>query len=94
MVEMSRFGGKVLDGDGEPVGDAWVIVPDLGIWTSSDRQGRFILDRLSPGEYKLRVRTVDGGETEVNVQVPGSTTDIVIGAPAKKSSAGASRKTK
>jgi hypothetical protein len=79
MEEMHRFGGTVRDGEEQPVADAWVTVPDLGLWTSTDRDGRFLFQRIRPGSLRLVVRTVDGGEADATVQVPGQAADIAIG---------------
>jgi uncharacterized protein DUF4255 len=82
MVEFTRFGGKVFDGEGEPVSDAWVAIPKIGAWTSTDRQGRFIFDRVEAGEYQVLVRAVEG-EAEAKLKVPSMDTDIVLGTPKK-----------
>jgi hypothetical protein len=91
MIEMSRFGGKLVDGDGLPVVDAWVAIPELGAWTSSNSEGRFIFDRMKPGEYRVLVRSQDAGEADVKVKVPGATADIVVGEGGKKAGAVARR---
>ena len=87
MVEMSRWGGTVRDGDGEPVRDAWVAIPEIGAWASTDGQGRFVFDRVEPGSYTLVARAPDGSETEVTAQVPG-TADVVLGGRAAKARKG------
>jgi hypothetical protein len=84
MTEMTRFGGKVLTPEGEPVANAWVAMPDTGAWTASGSDGRFIFDRVQQGKHRLMVRTIDLGETEATVQVPGPHADIVLGAPRGK----------
>jgi hypothetical protein len=86
MEELHRYGGTVKDGDEQPVADAWVTVPDLGLWTATDRQGRFLFQRVRPGKLSLTVRTLDGGEAEATADVPGPPTDIVVGG--KKRAAG------
>jgi uncharacterized protein DUF4255/carboxypeptidase family protein len=94
MQEMIRFGGRILDGDGEPVANAWVALPDVGAWTSSDRDGRYIFDRVPSGSLRVLARTADGTEAEQVVEVPGKETDVVIGAGPRKSGRGGSRSTK
>lgn len=79
MVEMHRFGGRVVDGDGEPVVNAWVAMPEQGLWTASDRDGRFVFQRIVPGSHKVVARTADGDETEATVDVPGERGELVIG---------------
>ena len=79
MEELHRYGGTVTDDDGQPMADAWVTVPELGLWTATDRHGRFLFQRIRPGSMKLTVRTLDGGEADATVQVPGAPADIVVG---------------
>jgi hypothetical protein len=78
VVEMHRTGGTVADGDGEPLKDVWVALPDSGIFTSSDAEGRFRFDRLTPGRHKLVARTLDGREASADLDVPGAMVDIVL----------------
>jgi Pvc16 N-terminal domain/Carboxypeptidase regulatory-like domain len=80
MVELHRLGGTVTDPDGRPVADAWVAMPEVGRWAASDRDGRFRLDRIQPGEHRIVARTADGGEAALSVKVPGERADLVIGA--------------
>jgi hypothetical protein len=61
-------------------------LPELGLWTATDRQGRFLFQRIRPGSMKLTVRTLDGGEADATVSVPGTPADIVV---AEKKKAGA-----
>jgi hypothetical protein len=83
ISELHRFGGKVLDGDGEPLADAWIALPDLGLFAASDRQGRFVLQRVPSGTHKLTARTRDGAEATAEVAVPGAVLDLTV-APAKR----------
>src|SRR5215218_5092472 len=59
VVEMHRSGGTIADGEGEPLRDVWVALPDSGTFTSSDANGRFLFDRLPPGKHRLVARTAD-----------------------------------
>jgi hypothetical protein len=79
MEELHRLGGTVRDGDGQPVVDAWVTAPEAGLWTATDRQGRFLFQRVRPGTMQLIVRTLDGEEAGATVKAPGPAADIVIG---------------
>jgi hypothetical protein len=90
MEELHRFGGTVRDADDQPVADAWVTVPDLGLWTATDRDGRFLFTKIRPGGLRLTVRTIDGGETDANVQVPGPPADVVVGGKKRAPTKGAS----
>jgi Pvc16 N-terminal domain len=79
MEELHRFGGVVRGADEQPVTDAWVAIPELGLWTATDRAGRFLFQRIRPGSLQLVVRTLDGGEAEATVSVPGAAADVVMG---------------
>ena len=81
--ELHRFGGKLVDGDGEPLGDAWVAMPGAGRWTSTGRDGRFIFDRITPGRHHVVARTLEGGTAEAEIEIPGPSLELVIGAKSK-----------
>jgi hypothetical protein len=86
VVEMHRSGGKVLADDGAPIKDAWVTLPEHGRYASTDADGKFLFDRITPGKHKLQVRTKDGQEASADLDVPGALLDIVLGdaKPARK----------
>jgi hypothetical protein len=83
ITEMHRFGGKVVDGDGEPLADAWITLPELGLFASSDPRGRFLLHRVPPGTHKLVARSRDGAEAKAEIAVPGAVLDLTV-TPAKR----------
>ena len=78
VVEMHRSGGTVADGDGEPLRDVWIALPDSGIFASSDANGRFLFDRLPPGKHRLVARAADGREASAELAVPGALLDLVL----------------
>jgi len=78
VTELHQVGGKVADAAGAPVADAWVRVPDLGGWASSDAQGHFMLPRVPPGEHRCVARTRDGREAEAQLMVPGGPVELVV----------------
>ena len=85
IEELYRFGGTVRDAEGEPVADAWVAMPDLGLLAASNREGRFIFNRVRAGKHRIEARSRDGGEAKIDVEIPGTPADLVIGArPASK----------
>jgi hypothetical protein len=84
VTELHRIGGRVADGDGEPLAEAWITLPDLGRWASSDEHGRFAMNRVPPGEHRCVARTRDGGEAELRLAVPGAAIDLVVSAPRSK----------
>ncbi len=80
ITELFRFGGTVQDAEGAPVPDAWVAMPDLGLLATSNREGRFIFNRIGAGKHRIEARTRDGGEAQIEVEIPGTPADLVIGA--------------
>jgi hypothetical protein len=85
IEEFHGFGGTIRDGDGEPVGNAWVVLPELGQWTASEMNGRFRFARVAPGTYTVQVRTLDGGSEEATVSIPGTGVDVVVGGASTRS---------
>ena len=49
VEELQRFGGVVRDKDGEPVANAWVALPDIGRFASTNAEGQFTFDNMRPG---------------------------------------------
>ena len=80
MVELHRLGGTVSDANGAPIAGAWVALPDLGLWAATGAEGRFLLNRIVPGEHHVVVRTPTGAEAQATVTVPGARVDVVVGA--------------
>ena len=78
VAELHRFGGTVRDGAGEPVADAWVTLPESGLWTTTGPDGRFILDRVRAGTQPLLARTLSGQELATRVTIPGDRADLVV----------------
>ena len=85
VTELHRVGGHVADASGEPLAEAWITLPDLGRWASSDELGHFMLARVPPGEHRCVARTRGGGETEATLTVPGGSVDLVVGAARRSS---------
>jgi hypothetical protein len=92
VVEMTRAGGTIADGDGEPLGNVWVTLPEVGKWASSGPDGRFLFDRLPPGRYRLLARTTQGEEVDGHLEVPGAMLDLVVGGESKAAGKKAGRK--
>jgi len=84
ITELHRWGGTVADKDGQPVGGAWVALPELGLLAASQPDGRFLFKRVPSGKHQLVVRTRDGGEAAADVQIPGAKADLVVGAARKR----------
>jgi hypothetical protein len=84
MTEFHRVAGTVSDADGRPVADAWVAIPETGMWTATSRDGRFRFDRIQPGTHQVVARTAAGDEAQAALEVPGGTVDLAIGAGTSK----------
>ena len=78
IVEMHRTAGRIKDGQGEPLANVWVTLPDVGSWTASAADGRFFFNRLPAGSHRLLARTADGREAIAQLDVPGAGVDLVI----------------
>ncbi len=78
VMELHHVGGTVRDGEGDPVANAWVVVPESGKWTATDGEGRFVLRRLEPGVQGVLVRTLEGHEIKATMSVPGEPVDLVV----------------
>jgi hypothetical protein len=85
VTELHRVGGRVTGGDEKPLAEAWVTLPDLGRWSSSDEHGRFMISRVPPGEHRCVARTREGGEAQATLTVPGGTVDLVVPATKRRS---------
>ena len=64
--------GPSATSDGEPIADAWVTLPKAGRFAASDREGRFVFDRIEAGSHDVTARGIDGGEASASVKVPGA----------------------
>ena len=92
VTELHRAGGVVKDRGGEPLAEAWITLPDLGRWASSDERGRFAISRVPTGEHRCVARTRDGGEADATLTVPGGSIDLVVGsARGRRPAAGSDR---
>jgi hypothetical protein len=87
IEQQQRFGGVVRDADGNPVADAWVALPDLGRFASTNREGQFIFDGVRPGDHRVTARNVEGQEASGVAKVPGGGVDLELGAGRKKPAA-------
>jgi hypothetical protein len=78
IEDLHRVVGVILGEDGEPVPDAWVVIPEGPGWIVADEDGRYAFDRMRAGGYEVRARAPDGREGETSVTIPGGSGDIVV----------------
>jgi hypothetical protein len=83
LEEMQAFAGTVRDAAGQPVAGAWVVLPDSGLWTATDADGRFRLGRVRSAQHRIVVRTADGDELVAQARVPGERVDLVLDAESR-----------
>ena len=86
IEELQRFGGVVRDADGTPIANAWVTLPDLGRFASTNSDGQFTFDGMRPGKHRVEARTATGQEASGTADVPGGGIDLELGGGAKKRS--------
>ncbi|MEA2132158.1 MAG: hypothetical protein QOC68_67 [Solirubrobacteraceae bacterium] len=84
--ELQRFGGVVRDAAGEPVANAWVALPDLGRFASTNQEGQFTFDRMRAGTHRVLARTAAGEEATGTATVPGGGVDLELGGGGRKRS--------
>ena len=65
-----RITGQVLDRDRHPIADASVRVLGITRGTNTDENGRFVLDDLPPGRYRLEAVRMDFTARLDSVEVP------------------------
>jgi len=86
VEDLHRLRGVVRDADGVPVPDAWLVIIGGHGWVAADDEGEFVIGPMRAGTHRLRARAPDGREGEVDVEVPGGPTDVVVGAePGRRS---------
>jgi hypothetical protein len=78
MLDIIQIAGVVSDEDGNPCPDVVVRVREHAHATVTTQDGRFWLAGLPPGGYTLIAESADA-TGELDVTVPGSSYDIVIG---------------
>jgi hypothetical protein len=78
LEERTRVGGHVVDGAGEPVAGAWVVLRDLGRVAETGPDGRFTFTRVPPGSHALLARDRDGHEVEGRFDVPGASPVLTL----------------
>jgi hypothetical protein len=80
VVEMrQRVDGILIDDDaGEPIADAWLVLPDLGRWAQSAGDGRFSFQGVPGGSHRCLVRADDGSEGESELVIPAASRELRV----------------
>lgn len=77
---LHAHGGMVLGADGKGVADAWVVLPALGLGTTTGTDGRFVFAAVPAGEHEILARAADGATTSATMTVPGRAPLLRFGA--------------
>jgi hypothetical protein len=72
-----RVGGVVRGGDGQPLADAWVSVPGIGLWARSDAEGRFAFEPMVEGRHVIECRVPGRPAVSAELAVPGGVEFVV-----------------
>jgi hypothetical protein len=83
MLELHFGGGEVIDGEGNPVVNAWVNVVETGQLTATDADGQFRFDRLKSGSYTVQARGPDGELAKGKLTVPGPKVELDLSGKSK-----------
>jgi Pvc16 N-terminal domain len=75
-----RVGGVVRGEDGQPVADAWVVVPAVGLFARSDAEGRFAFEPMVEGRHVIECRIPGRPAVSAELAVPGGVDFVVPGA--------------
>lgn len=77
-TELHRAAGTVRYGDGRPAAGAWLSLPDVGAFATSEEQGRFAFPRVPSGTHRCECRAQDGSAASAEIVVPGPGLDLVL----------------
>ena len=75
------IGGTIRDGSlpsRPPIADAWVRLDPAGRVFTTDRNGRFVIDRVSAGNHNLTVRAVGFQQGTRTIAVPDGPYDLFL----------------
>jgi hypothetical protein len=79
-TELHRAAGIVRHGDGSPAPGAWLVLPDVGAFATSEDQGRFAFTRIPPGTHRCECRAPDGSSATGEIVVPGQGLELTLSA--------------
>ncbi len=69
-AQAGELSGVVRDSVAMPVAGATVEVPELGLVTQTDAEGRYRFDDVAAGERRIAVEQVEGARQFASVTVP------------------------
>lgn len=69
-AQAGELSGVVRDSVAMPVAGATVEVPELGLVTQTDAEGRYSFDDVAAGEHRIAVEQVEGARQFASVTVP------------------------
>lgn len=69
-AQAGELSGVVRDSVAQPVAGATVEVPELGLVTQTDAQGRYSFDNVAAGDHRVAVEQVQSARQFVSVTVP------------------------
>jgi Pvc16 N-terminal domain/Carboxypeptidase regulatory-like domain len=73
-----QIGGRVLGAGGPPLSDAYVDIPDTGLQTRTDSEGRFTFSRVPVGTHTIRAVAVGFSLRTQPLVVPGQPEDYEV----------------
>jgi hypothetical protein len=76
--EIVQIAGTVRDGEKNPVAEAEVRVPEAGLTTQTDAEGRYTFPNVAPGTYTFAVAAPGQKAREHKVTVPSPHYDLRI----------------
>ena len=79
--ERHHSGGIVRSADGQPVADAWLVLPEVGAWASSGADGRFSFTGVPAGSHRCECRAPDGAVVSAELVVPGDGLELSTPTP-------------
>ena len=69
-AQAGELSGVVRDSVAQPVAGATVEVPELGLVTQTDAEGRYTFTDVAAGEHRIAVEQVEGARQFAPVTVP------------------------
>lgn len=78
LFAQAELRGKVTDEQGNPLPGAHVVITELGEATATDAKGRYAIEEVPPGEYRIRVSFVGYEDEWARTRVPEGVERILV----------------